>query len=158
MMPHNWRLLMHKRNSIFKCKQHTCTLHDICRILAETYQSVTLVNANPKRLAHKSKAIITRLGRHTSTFLNRPTTSTHTCQFVWVFGKVFVKEKQNRTTTSYNINKIYWYTQTHITRHCLPRHDEYNILLTNITLNVVWCQFKFCQVSDQHSYILLLYI
>jgi len=28
MMPHHWRPLAHERNSIFKCKQHTCTLHD----------------------------------------------------------------------------------------------------------------------------------
>ena len=28
MMPHHWRPLAHKRNSIFKCQQHTCTLHD----------------------------------------------------------------------------------------------------------------------------------
>ena len=28
MMPHYWRPLAHERNSIFKCKQHTCTLHD----------------------------------------------------------------------------------------------------------------------------------
>jgi len=30
MMPHHWRPLAHERNSIFKCKQHTCTLHDPC--------------------------------------------------------------------------------------------------------------------------------
>ena len=28
MMPHHWRPLAHEQNSIFKCKQHTCTLHD----------------------------------------------------------------------------------------------------------------------------------
>jgi len=28
MMPHHWRPLAHERNSIFKCKQQTCTLHD----------------------------------------------------------------------------------------------------------------------------------
>jgi len=28
MMPHHWRLLAHERNSIFKCKQQKCTLHD----------------------------------------------------------------------------------------------------------------------------------
>jgi len=28
MMQHHWRPLAHERNSIFKCKQHTCTLHD----------------------------------------------------------------------------------------------------------------------------------
>jgi len=28
MIPHHWRPLAHERNSIFKCKQHTCTLHD----------------------------------------------------------------------------------------------------------------------------------
>ena len=27
MMPHHWRPLAHEQNSIFKCKQHTCTLH-----------------------------------------------------------------------------------------------------------------------------------
>ena len=27
-MPHHWRPITHERNSIFKCKQHTCTLHD----------------------------------------------------------------------------------------------------------------------------------
>jgi len=31
MMPHHWRPLAHERNSIFKCKQHTCTLHDLLR-------------------------------------------------------------------------------------------------------------------------------
>ena len=28
MMPHHWRPLAHEQNSIFKCKRHTCTLHD----------------------------------------------------------------------------------------------------------------------------------
>jgi len=28
MMPHHWRPLAHEQNSIFKCKQHTCILHD----------------------------------------------------------------------------------------------------------------------------------
>jgi len=27
-MPHHWRPLAHEQNSIFKCKQHTCILHD----------------------------------------------------------------------------------------------------------------------------------
>jgi len=27
MMPHHWRPLAHEKNSILKCKQHTCTLH-----------------------------------------------------------------------------------------------------------------------------------
>ena len=28
MIPHHWPPLAHERNSIFKCKQHTCTLYD----------------------------------------------------------------------------------------------------------------------------------
>jgi len=28
MMPHHWRPLAHEQNSLFKCKQHACTLHD----------------------------------------------------------------------------------------------------------------------------------
>jgi len=45
MMPHHWRPLAHEQNSISKCKQHTCTLHD---------KSTYIVHVNPYRLCQCS--------------------------------------------------------------------------------------------------------